>query len=76
MRIRLVTDVPDQPVSRRVVDVVQRDREFLRQQGEMERAAVQAQQAAQNAQMAQAVQQAQMPPEMPMQPEMPPEGMM
>lgn len=56
--------------------LMQRDREFLRQQGEMERAAVQAQQAAQNAQMAQAVQQAQMPPEMPMQPEMPPEGMM
>jgi len=52
--------------------LMQRDREFLRQQGEMERAAVQAQQAAQNAQMAQAVQQAQMP----MQPEMPPEGMM
>ena len=50
--------------------LMQRDREFLRQQGEMERAAVQAQQAAQNAQMAQAVQQAQM------QPEMPPEGMM
>jgi hypothetical protein len=56
--------------------LMQRDREFLRQQGEMERAAVQAQQAAQNAQMAQAVQQAQMPTEMPMQPEMPPEGMM
>lgn len=56
--------------------LMQRDREFLRQQGEMERAAVQAQQAQQNAQMAQAVQQAQMPPEMPMQPEMPPEGMM
>jgi hypothetical protein len=52
--------------------LMQRDREFLRQQGEMDRAAVQAQQAAQNAQMAQAVQQAQMP----MQPEMPPEGMM
>ena len=49
--------------------LMQRDREFLRQQGEMERAAVQAQQAQQNAQMAQAVQQAQM------QPEMPPEGM-
>lgn len=56
--------------------LMQRDRELLRQQGEMERAAVQAQQAQQNAQMAQAVQQAQMPPEMPMQPEMPPEGMM
>ena len=56
--------------------LMQRDREFLRQQGEMERAAVQAQQAQQNAQMAQAVQQAQMPPEMPMQPEMSPEGMM
>jgi hypothetical protein len=50
--------------------LMQRDREFLRQQGEMERAAVQAQQAQQNAQMAEAVQQAQM------QPEMPPEGMM
>lgn len=56
--------------------LMQRDREFLRQQGEMERAAVQAQQAQQNAQMAQAVQQAQMPTEMPMQPEIPPEGMM
>lgn len=56
--------------------LMQRDREFLRQQGEMERAAVQAQQAQQNAQMAQAVQQAQMQTEMPMQPEMPPEGMM
>jgi len=56
--------------------LMQRDREFLRQQGEMERAAVQAQQAQQNAQMAQAVQQAQMPTEMPMQPELPPEGMM
>jgi len=56
--------------------LMQRDRELLRQQGEMDRAAVQAQQAQQNAQMAQAVQQAQMPPEMPMQPEMPPEGMM
>jgi len=57
--------------------LMQRDREFLRQQGEMDRAAMQAQQAAQNAQMAQAVQEAQMPmqPEMPMQ-EMPPEGMM
>ena len=50
--------------------MMQRDRELLRQQGEMDRAAVQAQQAAQNAQMAQAMQQAQM------QPEMPPEGMM
>lgn len=50
--------------------LMQRDRELLKQQGEMERAAVQAQQAVQNAQMAQAVQQAQM------QPEMPPEGMM
>ena len=50
--------------------LMQRDREFLRQQGEMDRAAVQAAQATQNAQMAQAVQQAQM------QPEMPPEGMM
>jgi hypothetical protein len=56
--------------------LMQRDRELLRQQGEMERAAVQAQQAQQNAQMAQAVQQAQMPTEMPMQPELPPEGMM
>lgn len=56
--------------------LMQRDREFLRQQGEMERAAVQAQQAAQNAQMAQAVQQAQMQPEMPMPVELPPEGMM
>jgi hypothetical protein len=56
--------------------LMQRDRELLRQQGEMDRASVQAQQAAQNAQMAQAVQQAQMPTEMPMQPEMPPEGMM
>lgn len=50
--------------------LMQRDREFLRQQGEMERVAMQAQQAQQNAQMAQAVQQAQM------QPELPPEGMM
>ena len=50
--------------------MMQRDRELLKQQGEMDRAAVQAQQAVQNAQMAQAVQQAQM------QPEMPPEGMM
>ncbi len=50
--------------------LMQRDRELLKQQGEMERAAVQAQQAVQNAQMAQAVQQAQMPTEMP------PEGMM
>ena len=49
--------------------LMQRDRELLKQQGEMDRAAVQAQQAVQNAQMAQAVQQAQM------QPEMPPEGM-
>jgi hypothetical protein len=56
--------------------LMQRDREFLRQQGEMERVAVQAQQAAQNAQMAQAVQQAQMPTEMPMPVELPPEGMM
>jgi len=58
--------------------LMQRDREALRQQGEMDRAAMQAQQAAQNAQMAQAVQQAQMQmqPEMPMQPELPPEGMM
>jgi len=45
--------------------LMQRDRELLKQQGEMERAAVQAQQAVQNAQMAQAVQQAQMPTEMP-----------
>lgn len=52
--------------------LMQRDRELLRQQGEMDRASVQAAQAAQNAQMAQAAQQAQMP----MQPEMPPEGMM
>jgi hypothetical protein len=50
--------------------MMQRDRELLKQQGEMDRAAVQAQQAVQNAQMAQAVQQAQM------QPELPPEGMM
>ena len=50
--------------------LMQRDREFLRQQGEMERASMQAQQAQQNAQMAQAAQQAQMPTEMP------PEGMM
>jgi hypothetical protein len=50
--------------------LMQRDRELLRQQGEMDRAAMQAAQATQNAQMAQAVQQAQM------QPEMPPEGMM
>jgi hypothetical protein len=35
--------------------LMQRDRELLKQQGEMERAAVQAQQAVQNAQMAQAV---------------------
>jgi hypothetical protein len=56
--------------------LMQRDREFLRQQGEMERVAVQAQQAQQNAQMAQAVQQAQMQPEMPMPVELPPEGMM
>jgi hypothetical protein len=56
--------------------LMQRDREFLRQQGEMERVAVQAQQAAQNAQMAQAVQQAQMQPEMSMPVELPPEGMM
>ena len=60
--------------------LMQRDRELLKQQGEMERAAVQAQQAVQNAQMAQAAQQAQMPmqPEMPMpmQPETPPEGTM
>jgi colicin import membrane protein len=54
--------------------LMQRDRELLRQQGEMDRAAVQAAQATQNAQMAQAVQQAQMPTEM--QPEIPPEGMM
>lgn len=52
--------------------LMQRDRELLRQQGEMDRASMQAAQAAQNAQMAQAAQQAQMP----MQPEMPPEGMM
>ena len=50
--------------------LMQRDRELLKQQGEMDRAAVQAQQAVQNAQMAQAVQQAQT------QPEIPPEGMM
>jgi hypothetical protein len=56
--------------------LMQRDREFLRQQGEMERVAVRAQQAAQNAQMAQAVQQAQMQPEMSMPVELPPEGMM
>jgi hypothetical protein len=52
--------------------LMMRDRELLKQQGELDRAAVQAQQAAQNAQMAQAAQQAQMP----MPPEMPPEGMM
>lgn len=56
--------------------LMQRDRELLKQQGEMERAAVQAQQAAQNAQMAQAVQQAQMQPQMPTPVELPPEGMM
>jgi hypothetical protein len=56
--------------------MMQRDRELLKQQGEMDRAAVQAQQAAQNAQMAQAVQQAQMQPEMQMPVEPPPEGMM
>jgi hypothetical protein len=57
--------------------LMQRDREFLRQQGEMDRASVQAAQAAQNAQMAQAVQEAQMPmQEMQPQPELPPEGMM
>ncbi len=59
--------------------MIQRDREMVRQQDEMQRAAMQAQQDAQMAQaqqMAQAVQQAQMQPEMPMQPELPPEGMM
>jgi hypothetical protein len=62
--------------------MIQRDREMVRQQEEMQRAAMQAQQDAQMAQMAQAqqmaqaVQQAQMQPEMPMQPELPPEGMM
>jgi hypothetical protein len=56
--------------------LMQRDRELLKQQGEMDRAAVQAQQAVQNAQMAQAVQQAQMQPEMQMPVELPPEGMM
>jgi colicin import membrane protein len=61
--------------------MIQRDREMVRQQEEMQRAAMQAQQDAQMAQMAQAqqmaqaVQQAQMQPEMPMQPELPPEGM-
>jgi hypothetical protein len=61
--------------------MIQRDREMVRQQDEMQRAAMQAQQDAQMAQMAQAqqmaqaVQQAQMQPEMPMQPELPPEGM-
>ena len=56
--------------------MILRDREMVRQQDEMQRAAAQAQQAVQNAQMAQAVQQAQTPPEMPMQPQTPPEGMM
>jgi hypothetical protein len=62
--------------------MIQRDREMVRQQDEMQRAAMQAQQDAQMAQMAQAqqmaqaVQQAQMQSEMPMQPELPPEGMM
>ena len=59
--------------------MIMRDREMVRQQDEMQRAAMQAQQDAQMAQaqqMAQAVQQAQMQPEMPMQPELPPEGMM
>ena len=59
--------------------MIMRDREMVRQQEEMQRAAMQAQQDAQMAQaqqMAQAVQQAQMQPEMPMQPELPPEGMM
>jgi len=58
--------------------MIMRDREMVRQQEEMQRAAMQAQQDAQMAQaqqMAQAVQQAQMQPEMPMQPELPPEGM-
>jgi hypothetical protein len=58
--------------------MIVRDREMVRQQEEMQRAAMQAQQDAQMAQaqqMAQAVQQAQMQPEMPMQPELPPEGM-
>jgi hypothetical protein len=55
--------------------MIQRDREMVRQQNEMDFAVTQAQQAQQNAQMAQAVQQAQMQPEMPMQPELPPEGM-
>ncbi len=63
------TAVPT-PIAANIEALMQRDREFLRQQGEMERAAVQAQQAQQNAQMAQAVQQAQM------QPEIPPEGIM
>ena len=56
--------------------MILRDREMVRQQDEMQRAAMEAQQNAQMQQMAQAAQQAQMPPEMPMQPEMPPEGMM
>lgn len=58
--------------------LIQRDREMVRQQDEMQRAAMQAAQDAQMAQaqqMAQAVPQAQMPPEMPMQPEIPPKGM-
>ena len=53
-----------------------RDRELVRQQNEMDRAATQAAQAVQNAQMAQAVQQAQMPTEMQTPVELPPEGMM
>jgi len=64
-----------------IEEMIMRDREMVRQQEEMQRAAMQAQQDAQMAQaqqaqqMAQAVQQAQMQPEMPMQPELPPEGM-
>ena len=50
--------------------MILRDREMVRQQDEMQRAAMEAQQNAQMQQMAQAAQQAQM------QPEMPPEGMM
>ena len=46
---------------------MQRDREFLRQQGELERSVIQASQAAPAAPM---------PVEMPMPVELPPEGMM
>jgi len=53
--------------------LMQRDREFLRQQGEMERAAMAA---AQAAPAPVPVPEMPMQPEMPMPPEMPPEGMM